>query len=122
METQVKKHKFNFNVAAGAVIVAVGLIMILDNLGLGIPRWVLSWHTIMLGIGLWIGYQKDFKVSGWLILVIIGGIYTLSDLPFIDLSGFKAALVFIGLGIYMLIKPAAKYDCGGFSAKKPIQF
>ncbi|MBC8984164.1 hypothetical protein H9X96_00055 [Pedobacter sp. N36a] len=122
METQDKKHKFNFQLAAGAAIVSVGLIMLLNNLGLGIPHWVLSWHTIMLGIGLWIGYHKDFKVSGWLILVIIGGIYTLNDLPFLDLSGLKAGLVFIGLGIYMLIKPSSTYGCGSFSAKKPIQF
>lgn len=122
METQVNKHKLNFHIAAGAGIIAIGLIMMLNNLGLGIPHWLLSWHTIMLGIGLWMGYRKDFKVSGWLILVIIGGIYTLNDLPFIDLSGFKGALVLIGLGIYMLLKPAGKHDCGGFGAKKPIQF
>lgn len=122
METQDKKHKFNFQLAAGAAIASVGLIMLLNNLGLGIPHWVLSWHTIMLAIGLWIGYNKDFKVSGWLILVIIGGVYTLNDLPFLDLTGLKAGLVFIGLGIYMLIKPSSKYGCGSFTAKKPIQF
>lgn len=122
METLDKKQKFNFHFAAGSVIIALGLIMLLGNLGLGMPHWLLSWHTILLGVGLYMGYRKDFKVSGWLILVIIGGIYTLGDLSFFDLSGLKGALVLIGLGIYMLIKPAGKHTCGSFSTKKPLEF
>lgn len=122
METQEKKQKLNFHIIAGSGIVAIGLIMLLGNLGLGLPHWVFSWHTIMLCIGLWMGYRRDFKVSGWLILVIIGGVYTLSDLSFFDMSGVKAALVLIGLGIYMLIKPSKTMNCGGFAPKKPIQF
>lgn len=123
METQGKTNKLNFHVVAGSGILAIGLLMILDNLGLEFPHWLLSWHTILLGVGLWMGYRKDFKVSGWLIMVIIGGIYTLGDLSFIDLSGFKGALVLIGLGVYMLLKPVStKYSCGDLNPKKPIQF
>ncbi|WP_316841758.1 LiaF transmembrane domain-containing protein [Pedobacter gandavensis] len=122
MEPQEKKQKLNFHIIAGSGIVAIGLIMMLDNLGLEFPSWLLSWHTIMLGVGLWMGYRRDFKISTWLILVIIGGIYTLSDLPFVDLSGYRGALVLIGLGVYMLLKPAKSYACDGFDAKKPIQF
>ncbi|WP_316821035.1 LiaF transmembrane domain-containing protein [Pedobacter gandavensis] len=122
METQEKKQKLNFHIITGSVIVALGLIMLLGNLGLGLPHWLLSWHTIMLGIGLWMGYRRDFKISGWLILVIIGGVYTLGDLSFFDLSGLKASLILIGLGIYMLVKPAKVHTCGGFGPKKPVQF
>jgi len=122
METQTKKQKFNLHIVAGSVIIAIGLIMMLGNLGLEMPHWLLSWHTIMLGVGLWMGYRKNFKVASWLVLVIIEGIYTLSDLVFFDLSGFKGALVLIGLGVYMLIKPAKNYACGDFTPKKPIQF
>lgn len=122
METQDKKHQLNRHIIAGSAIVAIGLIMLLGNLGLGLPQWLLSWHTILLGVGLWIGYRKNFKVSGWLIMVIIGGVYTLADLSFFDLSGLKGALVIIGLGVYLLIKPSRNYGCSNFSAKKPIQF
>ncbi|WP_316752527.1 LiaF transmembrane domain-containing protein [Pedobacter gandavensis] len=110
METQVKTNKLNFHIVAGSGILAIGLLMILDNLGLEFPGWLLSWHTILLGVGLWLGYRKNFKVSGWLIMVIIGAIYTIGDLSFFDLSGVKGALVLIGLGVYMLLKPVgAKY-------------
>lgn len=122
METQKKSNRTNFHIIAGSAILAIGLIMILDNLGLNLPSWLFSWSTILLGIGLWMGYRKDFKLSGWVILVIIGGVYTLGDFPFIDLSGAKGALVLIGLGAYMLFKPKGNPSCGEFNAKKPIQF
>ncbi|MBB2150356.1 LiaF transmembrane domain-containing protein [Pedobacter gandavensis] len=122
METQSKSQKINFHVVAGVSILAIGLIMILDNLGLELPSWLFSWSTILLGIGLWMGYRKDFKVAGWVVLVIIGAVYTLGDFPFVDLSGAKGALVLIGLGVYMLVKPKSNPTCGEFNAKKPIQF
>ncbi|NQX41414.1 hypothetical protein HQN84_21360 [Pedobacter steynii] len=123
METLTNNNnKFNRHIIAGVIVTALGLLLMLDNLGLNLPHWILSWHTVMLGIGLLIGYRKDFKVSGWLVLVIIGGIYTLKDIAFFDLSRFTSALVLIGLGAYLLLKPNKKPAFWDFSDKKPIDF
>lgn len=122
METLAKNNKFNRHIVAGAIVTALGLLLMLDNLGLHIPHWILSWHTVMLAVGLLIGYRKDFKVSGWLVLVIIGGIYTLKDIAFFDFSRFTSAFVLIGLGAYLLLKPAKKPAFWDFSDKKPVDF
>ncbi|SHG45996.1 LiaF transmembrane domain-containing protein [Pedobacter caeni] len=122
METPIQNKKFNRHIAAGVIIIALGSLLMLDNLGLNIPHWILSWHTVMLAIGLMIGYRKDFKVSGWVVLVIIGGIYTLKDIAFFDLSRFTSALVLIGLGAYLLLKPNHKPAFWNFNDKKPINF
>ncbi|AOM79260.1 LiaF transmembrane domain-containing protein [Pedobacter steynii] len=122
METLTENKKINRHITAGIIIIALGSLLMLDNLGINVPHWILSWHTVMLAIGLMIGYRKDFKVSGWVVLVIIGGIYTLKDIAFFDLSRFTSALVLIGLGVYLLLKPNNKSAFWNFSDKKPIDF
>ena len=71
------------------------------------PHWILSWHTIMLGAGLWIGYRKNFQGSGWLALTVIGAIFTLKDITVFDfeMSKITTALVLIGLGLWVILKP-----------------
>jgi hypothetical protein len=67
---------------------------------------VVSWHTILLAIGLLVGYGKHFKAGGWILLVFLGGLFTLQSILAISLSPYMLALVLIGLGLYLLLKPA----------------
>jgi len=107
MENLIKKNHDNKQFGLGILIVFIGSVFLLRNTGLDIPHWVLSWHTIMLGAGLWIGYRKSFQGSGWLALTIIGAIFTLKDITVFDfeLSKITTAIILIGLGLYLVLKP-----------------
>lgn len=108
METFTHNHnKSNGRILAGLLLLAIGFVFILRNFGVNIPSWILSWHTIMLVIGLAIGYKRNFRPGLWVVFVAIGGIYTLKDIVFFnfDLSPYIGAVLLISLGLYLILKP-----------------
>ncbi|WP_432712093.1 LiaF transmembrane domain-containing protein [Pedobacter sp.] len=90
----------------GTILLTIGIISIINNAGIPMPHWIWSWHTIMLTIGLWLGYKKDFVAGGWILLVIFGALFTLNSVLIYFLSPFMPALVLITVGLYILLKPA----------------
>jgi len=124
METFIKKNQSEKQLGLGILIVVIGSVFLLRNTGLDIPRWILSWHTIMLGAGLWLGYRKNFQGSGWLALTVIGAIFTLKHLVVFDfeISKITAALAFIGLGLYLMLKPNRQKNVSHFSQEKKADF
>jgi len=105
METQNNKKSKNYFII-GVLLLVVGIISMVQNIGVYIPGWVISWHTILLAIGLLIGYRKHFIAGGWILPVFIGGLFTLQAILTISLSPYLFSLVLIGLGLYLLLKPA----------------
>lgn len=95
----------------GIALLFIGLLSFLNNLGLYLPFWVFNWSTILLAIGLLLGYRKDFRAGGWMILVFIGGLNFLQNILAVSLTPYMLALFCIGLGIYLLVTPGKK-DCG----------
>lgn len=105
MENFTKKNHAEKQLGLGILILVIGSVFLLRNSGLAIPHWILSWHTIMLGAGIWLGYRKNFEGSGWLALTIIGGIFTFKDLVFFDFSRVTGAIALIAVGLYLILKP-----------------
>ena len=93
---------------SGMVLLLVGLVFFLDNMGVSIPDWVISWHTLLILIGLIVGYKRNFDGGGWLIMVLIGGFFTLEDIADYDLSKYYFAIAFIILGLFLIFKPKRK--------------
>ena len=93
----------------GIALLSIGLLSLVNNLGLLMPFWVFNWSTILLAIGILLGYRKDFKAGGWMILVFIGGLNFLQNILAVSLTPYMLALFCIGLGIYLLIKPGKNH-------------
>jgi predicted membrane protein len=64
---------------AGLFLLLVGGVLLLDQLGFPLPDWLFSWHILLIAIGLFIGIRSGFRNFAWLILILIGGAYTLQD-------------------------------------------
>lgn len=124
MENLIKKNHADKQVGLGILIIAIGSVFLLRNSGIDVPHWILRWHTIMLGIGLWMGYRKDFKGSGWLALTIIGGLFTFKAINIFDFDLFRISLpmVLIGLGLYVILKPKKVQNFDQYFEKKPVDF
>lgn len=107
MENFTQNNQENKQFGLGVLILIIGAVFLLRNTGLAIPHWILSWHTAMLAVGLWLGYRKNFQGGSWLAIAIIGGIFTLKDISLfdIDLSRFTTAMILIALGTYLILKP-----------------
>ncbi len=120
METYKNTHSRSNRLGTGLILLIIGLIFFLRNFGIGIPHWVFSWHTLLLIIGLMIGVRRKFNGGGWLIMVLIGGYFTLEDIADLNLSQYYFAAGLIILGLYLILKPAG-FNKGHWK-KKAVDF
>ena len=97
--------KKNNSLWAGLFLLVFGLVFLLKNIGLQLPYWVLSWHTILLAIGLLIGYKKNFQGGGWLAMVLVGAFFTLQRITDANMSKYFFAMAFIIMGLYLIFRP-----------------
>ncbi|PWS26894.1 hypothetical protein DHW03_12775 [Pedobacter yonginense] len=124
METFIKKNQADKQLGLGILVLVIGSVFLLRTIGLDLPHWILSWHTVMLGAGLWMGYRRNFTGGGWLALTIIGGIFTLKDITIFDfaLSKITTAVFLIGFGLYLILKPKTHQVFNSSFEKKPVDF
>lgn len=101
----------------GLIVLVIGVIFLLRNFGMSIPDWLISWNTILLFIGLFIGFKRDFTGGGWLVMVLIGGYFTIADMADLDVGKYFFAGIFIILGLYLILKPKV-----GLKRKKKEEF
>jgi len=105
---------------SGLILLVIGLIFFLRNFGIGVPNWIFSWSTMLMGIGLIIGFRHNFKGNGWLIMVLIGGYFTVEKMTDMDLSHYYFAIGFIILGLFLILRPGRGHDFNW--KKKPLDF
>jgi predicted membrane protein len=116
---------------SGLIILAIGIIFFLRSFGLEIPDWIVSWHTILIFVGLYIGFKKNFTGNVWLVFLIIGTYFTLNDIVNFNLGRFYFPIAFIILGLYLILRPrksvqsqwkkkAAFQDSGFFNGDEPL--
>lgn len=89
----------------GLIILVIGLVFLLRNFGIYVPGWLFSWSTLLLAIGLYIGFKRNFTGAGWLVMVLIGGYFTISDMVDFDLGKYYFAFALIALGLFLIFKP-----------------
>jgi len=108
-----EKYKYNSHsnrIWSGLILLIVGLVFLLRNFGLDIPYWVFSWSTLLILIGLIIGFKRNFHGGGWLIMVLAGTYFTLQNVVDVDLSQYYFAAGFIILGLFLILKPKSRYE------------
>lgn len=114
--------KKNNSTWAGLVLLGIGLVFLLRNMGFGLPHWVLSWHTLLIIIGLLVGYKRNFEGKGWLAMVLVGGYFTLRDIVDADVTKYYFAVAFIVMGLYLIFKPKSSRINGAKWKKKQANF
>lgn len=77
--------KLSSSVWVGGLILAIGSIWLFKKLDLFyLPRWVFSWQTLLIGLGLVFGVNRKFEGIGWLALILIGAFFLIDDIFFLD--------------------------------------
>lgn len=91
---------------SGLIILIIGVAFLLDNLGLDIPDWIISWSNFLIVLGLFIGVRRNFKGVGWLILVLFGAYNTIDNMGFdLDLSKYALGLGLVIVGAFLIFRP-----------------
>lgn len=92
----------NKRVVIGSVLVLIGLLFLLDNLGLGveIPWWVFTWPSIFIGIAFLNVLSGNFRVT--FVFLGLAGFFYLQILGLLEVRTYwPLLLIIIGLS-YLL--------------------
>lgn len=94
----------------GLIIISIGVLWLLNRMGVHFPHWLFQWPMIMIYIGTFIGISNGFKKPVAWILIGIGGfglLYEFFDMPF-ELRRYFWPMAVIAIGLIVLIRPKGK--------------
>src|SRR5450631_178714 len=87
-------------------LVVVGGLLLVRQMGAGVPEWLFSWQMLLIVIGIFSGLAHAFRGPGWLIMILVGTFFLLDQLiPGLDIHRFIWPAIIIVVGLIMLIRP-----------------
>jgi predicted membrane protein len=91
-------------------LLVVGGLLLVRQMGVGLPEWLFSWQIILIVIGIFSGLAHAFRGPGWLIMILVGTFFLMDNLvPGLDIHRFIWPAVIIVVGLVMLIRPKKAY-------------
>jgi len=100
-------------ISGGIIIVAVGIVLLMRNMGVLLPDWLFTWPVILILVGIYSGIKHNFKNNSWLIITGVGVFFLISKfIRSLHLEPFFWPLVIIAVGIIYMIRPS-KQSWGG---------
>jgi predicted membrane protein len=89
----------------GLFIVGAGILLLAREMHADIPDWIFSWPTLLICIGIAIGFQNQFRNIAWLLLVAAGA-FSLVDkqMPDLHLHHYIYPVLLIFLGLFFIFR------------------
>ncbi|MBS1621177.1 MAG: hypothetical protein JSS80_06020 [Bacteroidetes bacterium] len=104
----------------GIFILIIGVIALMKAALVPMPDWVFSWKMLLIAIGVYIGIRHGFRDMAWLVLIIIGGVFLVSDLyPYIEMRRYTWPVLLIILGIVFILRPRNRWGWACSKKKSP---
>lgn len=103
------RHQRSNRVAAGLILLAVGVVLAARQAGAALPEWLFTWQMIVIVVGIYIGIKERFRDLGWLIIVAVGATF-LAD-RFIDsftLRDYMWPIIIIAIGLTVMYSRRGK--------------
>ncbi|RZK56309.1 MAG: hypothetical protein EOO87_05760 [Pedobacter sp.] len=112
---------------AGAIIIIVGALLLFRNFGISMPSYIFHWSNILILIGLFIGIKHNFRNGNGLVLIIVGGFFTLKEAleNVVDFDKVGWPILIIVLGLFLIFKPRNQFKEGWkkrFKSAEPQNF
>jgi hypothetical protein len=99
-------NRGNSNVITGVFLVLIGGGILLNKMYPGFPDWIISWKTLLIIIGLYVGFKHNFRGGGWAIPIIIGSVFlVMENFPEIPLKRYIWPIVIMVVGLCIILKP-----------------
>jgi predicted membrane protein len=94
------------NVLTGVFILIIGVAALLKATLTDFPDWLFSWQMLMIAFGMFVGLRHNFRGPGWLILVLIGGIFLINEIyPEISFRRYMWPMGIIVVGLFIILRP-----------------
>jgi predicted membrane protein len=98
----------NFHIWMGLFILGIGVVFLLKQSGVLFPDWLFTWPMILIAIGVFSGIKHGFRPGGWIMILLIGGIFLAdSMISGISIQQYAWPCLFIIIGLWIMFKPKA---------------
>ncbi len=98
----------NSRVWTGILLVAVGAVLFAVKAGVDVPRWLYSWETFLIGIGIVVGIRHKFRNPGAFIMIFVGAAFLADEyLADMNLHAYIWPAAIILLGLFFILRPKA---------------
>lgn len=105
-ETRCEERSKHSNTWTGVFILLIGVAALLRTTVPDFPKWVFSWQTFLVALGLFIGLKHNFRGYAWLVLILVGGGFLLKEFyPDLSIGGFIWPVALIVIGAFLIIRP-----------------
>ncbi|PUZ24540.1 hypothetical protein GA0116948_105174 [Chitinophaga costaii] len=105
----------------GLVLVIVGIFLLLHNLNLDLPRWVFSWPSLLILVGILVGVRQQFRSINWLAMICIGSVFLFRDIA-PDFFAIREELIWpvvlIVVGVLIYLRNSFHPDGGHCDARE----
>ncbi|GGF41561.1 LiaF transmembrane domain-containing protein [Echinicola rosea] len=91
-------------VTTGLIVLAVGMFLLVRQLGVMVPGWIFSWPMIFVAVGLITLSKHNFQSGFGFFMILFGGFFLLKnelDIPF-DIERYLVPGGLILLGLFLL--------------------
>lgn len=93
-------------ILSGLFLLTAGIVLILQQMDYIIPDWVISWQTLLIFIGIYIGEKHHFSNPGFFIPILIGSVFLIDEIwPNIPFRHFFWPIILICAGLFLMMKP-----------------
>jgi predicted membrane protein len=105
MDENMEKNHRNSKVVGGLIVIAAGVLILLNQMGFAFPPFLLSWKMILIAVGFVMLIKHNFQKTSAYVLIAIGTVFILNDFfPDIIETRFFWPILIIGVGISMIFK------------------
>lgn len=73
-------------IMAGMIVVTVGTLLLIHQLGIDTPEWLFTWQMLIVAIGFFNGAKHSFRNWSWLLIVGVGLVFLADEF----VTGFSA--------------------------------
>lgn len=96
---------------AGVIVLTVGALLLARQAGADIPGWVISIGTLLIAIGVYMGYRQKFRNWAWLIPTGLGLLFVANDvIDGFSIGAFFWPIIIITIGLVLIFKPKKSKD------------
>jgi predicted membrane protein len=101
----------NFGLLMGLLFCVAGALLILREIGILFPPFLLSWQMLLITIGLLIGISSKFRSPGFIFPILIGSFFLFREyMPEVFPAQYLLPAGLIAVGLILMIRPKRRFN------------